>query len=135
MDPFCGDPRYVAFVQKTQQLECLRGLERHITYRGVRDWTAARLRESEDVVKPSRFWISSRSAASWRRVVRLYPWLAQCCKCLRRTCRSAAEMALHYRPGSKKLIKHVRPPSWELNNHPDHRGSRSNLCCGEADGH
>src|SRR5215831_444377 len=50
MDPFCGDPRYVAFVQKTQQLECLRGLERHITYRGVRDWTAARLRESEDEV-------------------------------------------------------------------------------------
>ena len=34
MEPFCGDPRYVAFVQTTQRLERLRGLERHITDRG-----------------------------------------------------------------------------------------------------
>src|SRR5438094_5016984 len=42
----------------------------------------------------------------------------------------SAEVALH-RAGSKKLIKHFRPPQLGINNHPDYR---SNLCCGAAEG-
>ena len=46
----------------------------------------------------------------------------------------AAEMALFHSPRSKTLANIFDLQGLELNNHPNYRGGRSNLCCGKAAG-